>query len=144
MSAPTARRLALSVWIIAFLSTAAGLLLLFPNRSTLGGASFVVVPSVFLPALAYTTIGALIAGRHPRNPIGWILAAVGLSSGISFVGSEYAILGLHTAPGSLPAATLVACWLDPHWLSIVVAAAVWGRPAASHAVRVMLKDCSPT
>jgi hypothetical protein len=121
MSAPTARRLALSVWIIAFLSTAAGLLLLFPNRSTLGGASFVVVPSVFLPALAYTTIGALIAGRHPRNPIGWILAAVGLSSGISFVGSEYAILGLHTAPGSLPAATLVA-WLQ-FWPSYLT---LWG------------------
>ena len=108
MSAPTARRLALWIWGVALLFTAAGLLLLFPNRSTLGGASFVVVPSVFLPGLAYTTIGALIAARHPRNPIGWILAAVGLNSAISFVGSEYAILGLHTAPGSLPAATFVA------------------------------------
>ncbi len=121
MSAPTARRLAWSIWGVALLLTAAGLLLLFPNRSTLGGASFVVVPSVFLPGLAYTTIGALIAARHPRNPIGWILAAVGLNSAISFVGSEYAILGLHTAPGSLPAATLVA-WLQ-FWPSYL---ALWG------------------
>ena len=111
MSAQTARRLAWSIWSTALVFTAAGLLLLFPNRSTLGGASFVVVPSVFLPGLAYTTIGALIAARHPRNPIGWILAVLGLNYAISFFGSEYAILGLHTAPGSLPAATFVA-WLQ--------------------------------
>ncbi len=41
-------------------------------------------------------------------------------------------------------ARLVACWLLPHWVSMVVAAVVSGRPAASHAVRVMLKLCSPT
>jgi len=39
---------------------------------------------------------------------------------------------------------LVACWLDPHCESIVVAGVVRGSPAASHAVRVMLKLCSPT
>src|SRR3954469_19400215 len=41
-------------------------------------------------------------------------------------------------------ARLVACWLDPHWLSTVVAATDCGRPAESHAVRAMLKLCSPT
>ena len=41
-------------------------------------------------------------------------------------------------------ARLVACWLEPHWVSIVVAGVVIGRPAASHAVRVTLKLCSPT
>src|SRR5690349_12651464 len=42
-----------------------------------------------------------------------------------------------------PAPRLVACCEDPHWLSTVVAATVIGRPAASQAVRAMLKDCSP-
>src|SRR5579871_45813 len=41
------------------------------------------------------------------------------------------------------AARLVACWLDPHWLSTVVPATLIGSPAASHAVREMLNDCSP-
>ena len=41
-------------------------------------------------------------------------------------------------------ARLVACWLDPHCVSTVVAAVDSGRPAASHAVRVTLKLCSPT
>ncbi|HVS04724.1 MAG TPA: ATP-binding protein [Candidatus Dormibacteraeota bacterium] len=111
MSAPAARRLALSIWGVALVFTAAGLLLLFPNRSTLGGASFIVVPTIFLPGLAYSTLGALIAVRHPRNPVGWILAVLGLNYAIAFFGLEYAILGLHTAPGSLPAATFVA-WLQ--------------------------------
>ena len=41
-------------------------------------------------------------------------------------------------------ARLVACWLLPHWVSTVVAATDIGRPAASQAVRVTLKLCSPT
>ena len=41
-------------------------------------------------------------------------------------------------------ARLVACWLLPHWVSTVVAAVDIGRPAASQAVRVTLKLCSPT
>ena len=43
-----------------------------------------------------------------------------------------------------PAASVVACWLEPHWLSIVVAATSSGRPCDSQAVRAMLNDCSPT
>src|SRR5258708_22583793 len=114
MSALTARRVAWTIWGVALLFAAAGLLLLFPNRSTLGSASLIIVPSAFVPGIAYTTLGALIAARHPRNPIGWSLATLGLDSAIAFFGSEYAIIGLHTAPGSLPAATFVA-WFQT-WL----------------------------
>ena len=54
-----------------------------------------------------------------------------------------------TATSTTPAPTsdvarLVACWLEPHWVSIVVAAVAWGSPALSQAVRAMLNDCSPT
>jgi signal transduction histidine kinase len=114
MSPHTVRRLAWSIWVVALIFTAVGLLLLIPNRSTLGGPSLVIVTSEFVPAIAYTSLGALIATRHPKNPIGWILATLGLDSALAFFGSEYAILGLHTAPGSLPAATFVA-WFQT-WL----------------------------
>jgi signal transduction histidine kinase len=114
MSAATARRLAWSIWGAALVFTAVGLLLLFPNRSTLGAGSWILVPSACLPGPAYTTLGALIATRHPRNPIGWILITLGFDNAISFFGSEYAILGLHTTLGSLPAATFVA-WFQT-WL----------------------------
>jgi signal transduction histidine kinase len=114
MSTPTARWLALSIWAAALVFVGAGLLLLIPNRSTLAGTSLVLIPGAFLPGPAYATLGALIARRHPRNPIGWILAVLGLDNAIAFFGSEYAILGLHTAPGSLPAAAFVA-WFQT-WL----------------------------
>ena len=114
MSPHTARRLAWSIWGAAIVFSAVGLLLLIPNRSTLGGPSLVIVPSAFVPGIAYTTLGALIAARHPRNPIGWILVVLGLDNAIAFFGTEYAILGLHTAPGSIPAATFVA-WFQT-WL----------------------------
>ena len=54
-------------------------------------------------------------------------------------------MAMSTTPLPIMAvARLVACWDEPHWVSIVVLATVWGRPAASQAVRPMLKDCSPT
>ncbi|HXN58769.1 MAG TPA: ATP-binding protein [Candidatus Angelobacter sp.] len=114
MSAPTARRLALWIWAVALAFTASGLLLLVPNQSTLAGSSLVLIPGAFLPGPAYATLGALIAASHPRNAVGWLLAILGLDNAIAFFGSEYAILGLHTAPGSLPAATFVA-WFQT-WL----------------------------
>ena len=54
-----------------------------------------------------------------------------------------------TATSTTPEATrlaarLAACWLDPHWVSTVVAGVASGRPAASQAVRAMLNDCPPT
>ena len=54
-----------------------------------------------------------------------------------------------TAASTTPAATnevarFVACCDDPHWVSTVVAAVPSGSPALSQAVRVTLKDCSPT
>jgi signal transduction histidine kinase len=114
MSAPTARRVALWIWLAALGISATGILLLIPNQSTLASTSLLLIPAAFLPGPAYATLGALIARRQPRNPIGWLLAILGVDNAIAFFGSEYAILGLHTSPGSLPAATFVA-WFQT-WL----------------------------
>ena len=37
-----------------------------------------------------------------------------------------------------------ACWLEPHWRSMVVAGTDSGYPAARTALRPTLSDCSPT
>src|SRR5438270_4526923 len=64
--------------------------------------------------------------------------------GTRLIDSTPQAMATSTAPAATRlAARLVACWLEPHWLSTVVAATVRGRPAASQAVRAMLKDCSP-
>ena len=66
----------------------------------------------FMMAFAlFAPIGALIASRHPRNPIGWISCGIGLfqlSSGTSF---EYALRSLIVDPGSLPGGD-VAVWVS--------------------------------
>ena len=56
----------------------------------------------------FALVGALVASRQPRNPIGWILEAIALLSAVS------ALLAGYTEAASDPAP--VAMWLDD-WLS---------------------------
>jgi hypothetical protein len=49
-----------------------------------------------------------------------------------------------TPAATIATARLVACCDEPHCALTVDAAASSGKPAASHALRVMLADCMPT
>src|SRR5215210_6279263 len=59
----------------------------------------------------FTTIGALVASRQPKNTIGWIFCAMGLFSTYSVAGGQYAIYALVSSPGSLPGGG-TAAWLE--------------------------------
>ena len=52
--------------------------------------------------VAYATLGALIV-RRVRNPIGWLLLTAGVSLGLMALCSAYALLGITTHPGAVPA-----------------------------------------
>ena len=54
-----------------------------------------------LPFMAFPLVGALIASRHPRNPIGWILLATGLLWMLNGMLNYYGFYGV-ARPGSLP------------------------------------------
>ena len=54
----------------------------------------------------YAGTGRLIASRQPGNAIGWLLGLVGLSLAVTMLTEQYALYGLATAPGSVPAARL--------------------------------------
>jgi hypothetical protein len=56
------------------------------------------------------TVGAVLAGRLPRHPVGWLLLGVGLSVAGSGVADGYARYGLVARPGPLPAARWVAIY----------------------------------
>jgi hypothetical protein len=56
------------------------------------------------------TVGAVLAGRLPRHPVGWLLLTVGLSVTGSGVADGYARYGLVARPGALPAARSVAIY----------------------------------
>src|SRR5574341_213055 len=57
-----------------------------------------------------TTVGAVLAGRRPRHPVGWLLLGLGLSVSASGVTAGYAPYGLLIRPEPLPAALFAALY----------------------------------
>jgi hypothetical protein len=62
----------------------------------------------------YGTLGALIASRRPRNPIGWIFCAMAVALGLLCAAYGYADYALYATDGILPGAKFTA-WLT-NWL----------------------------
>ncbi|CAN5532037.1 hypothetical protein BH20ACT23_BH20ACT23_25650 [soil metagenome] len=78
-----------------------------------------------IPSLAFCAVGALVVSRLPRNPVGWLLLAFGMSGVLGLSAEEYARLGLVEQPGSLPmpelatlAIALFADWTPPALLAL--------------------------
>ena len=79
---------------------------------------------VSVPFLAFPIVGALIASRRPRNPIGWICLAVGLLWMLLGLFDYYGVYGLakpHTVPFPVVFYALVQ-WL---WLPNVGLLAIY-------------------
>jgi hypothetical protein len=69
-------------------------------------APFAIPPSV--AALTAGVVGAVVASRRPRHPVGWLLLAQGMVMWVSAAAVGYVPYGLIVRPGALPAADLVA------------------------------------
>lgn len=68
----------------------------------------------FTPVLtiAYSVVGALVASRHPRNPIGWMFCATGFLTALNMLSAGYDVYDRLAMPnGTLPGAVL-ARWLN--------------------------------
>jgi hypothetical protein len=61
-----------------------------------------------LAVLSAATVGALVASRRPRQPVGWLLLGFALSLTASGVITSYVTYGLLARPGALPAAHALA------------------------------------
>ena len=114
------RRLARSLWIASALTVAAAsVLFVLSAAAPVEGRDrppLALLPAIVLAVLAFSTVGALVASRQPRNAIGWILNAVGLTVGVAFLSAGYADYTLLVNPGSLPAGQIVAWLLS--WLYV--------------------------
>lgn len=55
-------------------------------------------------------LGAVIVGRYPRNPIGWLWCALPTVWAIDLYSFGYAYYGLIAHPGSLPGAGVMLIW----------------------------------
>jgi signal transduction histidine kinase len=71
-----------------------------------------------LSTVAYASLGALIV-RRVGNPIGWLLLIVGVSIGMLSLFSGYAIVGVITHPGALPAAMPVGALAEWAFFPVV-------------------------
>jgi hypothetical protein len=62
------------------------------------------VGPVVLAVASSAAVGALVAGRRPRHPVGWLLLGVALSVSFNVLVEPYVKYGLVVRPGSLPGA----------------------------------------
>ena len=121
MSTRAATGVAWSLWALSVATTMLGVLLMFPN----GSFDDLLDESLGIDAvlaLAFPTVGAIIASRRPGNAVGWIFCAVGLCAGAEIFTVQYGVYALVTDPGSLPAgviATWIGTWI---WLPSVILA----------------------
>ena len=104
--------LAWGLWALAMLGLAVvpwmDRLMIRAGRSDLA----VLVPGNIvgpvLAVLSAATVGAVLASRRPRHPVGWLLLGFALSLTASGVITSYVTYGLLARPGALPAIHLVA------------------------------------
>ena len=112
-AARMARRLgvlAWALWVLVVLGLAAGFWLevLLRRAGRSDPLDTAVAPTVATVSAA--TVGAVLAGRRPRHPVGWMLLACGLSLSAAGVAGGYAPYGLQVRSGTLPAAAWVAMY----------------------------------
>jgi hypothetical protein len=83
------------------------------------GLGPVVLP-VVLATVSAAAVGAVLASRRPRHPVGWLLLGVAVALVASVLIESYVKYGLLVRPGSLPAARLLVGFTYPPavvWLS---------------------------
>ena len=111
------RVVAWSLASVTVLVLVAALVLVGLNAGRVGGGRVGAYAFLAVAVLVYAVTGRLIASRLPGNAIGWLLCLIGLSLVASMFTEQYAVYGLATAPGTMPAARLLG------WLSGTLSAA---------------------
>jgi hypothetical protein len=104
------RRTAALAWALAGLSVLAlapaGRLATLSQRARLPSAQLAAVAAgaIILATVSTAAVGALLASRRPRHPVGWLLLGVGLGLAAGVLVEPYVKYGLLVRPGSLPGA----------------------------------------
>jgi len=75
---------------------ACAVVLAVPNHYALWRVDFLV------PVASAALLGALVASRQPRNPVGWFVLGHAFCFSLGEFGRQYAIFGVFTEAGSLP------------------------------------------
>jgi hypothetical protein len=94
----TARRLTWGIFAVSVILVATGPGLLFFGRENgrIFGLAFGATQ------LSMAVVGAVVASRLPRHPIGWLLLVMGFALGLSATASAYGAVGILSTHGPLP------------------------------------------
>jgi hypothetical protein len=101
---------AVLAWTVAGVTMlSGGPVLWLLSRTWLAGVeeaapTLATVAPVVLVVVSAMTVGALVASRRPRHPVGWLLLGVGLGVATNVLVEPYVKYGLVVRPGSLPGA----------------------------------------
>ncbi len=109
------RRLPWILWGLAMVLVALGDGLLALHATHSPARLFDSWPRVTLNAVAFATVGAVVAARRRDNPIGWLFLVVGVGSAVQMVTGEYAMYDRYVLRDGLPGTAVSA------WVSAVVA-----------------------
>jgi two-component system NarL family sensor kinase len=108
----SARRLSWSIAVLSFIVMMSGLVLSI-LALTADGKAVPFSHQFFTPILTitYCVVGALVASRHPRNPIGWMFCTIGFLSALNMFSTGYTLYDdLAVVTSSLPGVA-VTRWL---------------------------------
>ncbi len=105
-------RVVAALWAATVLAAMAEAALTLVARDSLAHGDLASQLALAVSIVAYATLGALII-RQTGNLIGWIMLGAGAAQAFLTIASIYAVIGIATFPGSLPAAkqlgTLAEC-----------------------------------
>jgi signal transduction histidine kinase len=105
------------VWVLTLVLIAITFILSAKTNSFSEDPFFLSVAMVMI--IGYVTIGALIASRTERNPIGWLLMVIGVGFLLGGFTDEYLRYALPQGPDDQPS-ILLAAWLT-NWVFSIVA-----------------------
>jgi signal transduction histidine kinase len=96
--------------LVALVLVVGGLVLdrIAADRDIAGSGAVWLYPFLVAAVAAPAAVGALIATRRPRNPIGWILVLGALSLAVVLAAQTYALVALDAEHGSLPGGSWAA------------------------------------
>jgi len=84
------------------------------NGDITGAAEVVVIVLLDLVGLGFVALGILVVYRRTGNPVGWIIAGVGVTAVASEFLQNYGVYTLFTEPGRFPGGQTTA------WLSTLI------------------------
>src|SRR5215203_3280781 len=114
MSHRAAALLAWSMWVLCVALVASAVLLDFFNPSVPPRDGSVIDVYIGI-ALAYPTVGAIVASRRSKNLVGWILCGIGLLFGVEAFADAYAYYALAAGSDALPGGVYMA-WFSEEFL----------------------------